>query len=123
MSLTSCATLVNGRTQAIPISSSPDGAEVTVGALHGVTPVTMILTRAQGHVVEISKSGYAPASVTLERSISGWVVGNAAFGLLGVAIGSGIDAGTGASHTLMPKQVHVTLQPQVTPLPPAATCC
>src|SRR5215475_9174330 len=77
--LTSCATIINGTTQTIPVNSTPDGATVKVGdVVTATTPATLELKRNTPHVLAISKEGYRPETVTLTRVMSGAVAGNIA---------------------------------------------
>jgi hypothetical protein len=71
---TSCATLINGRDQDVPVTSVPEGASIVVECLGdgprpaGVTPAIVKLHRsAEACRVMLSKDGYDDATVTFRR--------------------------------------------------------
>jgi hypothetical protein len=104
-----CATIVNGKTQEIAISSVPPGATVLIdGSQTVITPTTVALRRNKDYVFTIMKDGYQTQIVPVTGVLSGWLVGNIVFGGL---IGGGVDAATGAAFTLTPETVTVALQP------------
>ncbi|HEX5724969.1 MAG TPA: PEGA domain-containing protein [Longimicrobiaceae bacterium] len=107
LGLSSCATIVNGSRQEVAISSTPTGATVTVdNQQHGVTPVTLDLTRKDHHTVRLDLQGYEPYEVQLTRKTSGWVWGNLVFGGL---IGLAVDAIGGGMYKLSPEAVNAEL--------------
>lgn len=123
VALSGCATLFNGQSQAVVISSAPEGAQVTVTnragqRVHvGETPVTLTLKRGAGYfksevyTLAFNKEGYAPQQLTITGSTSGWYFGNI---LLGGLIGMlAVDPVTGAMYSL-PKSVSATMQAQNT---------
>ena len=116
LALTACASIMHGTSQDIGISSSPTGAKVTVDNQAGAnTPYVAKLSRKDNHIVKLSMDGYAPAELTLTRSVSGWVWGNIVFGGL---IGLGVDAITGGLYNLTPDQLQATLATQKTSVAP-----
>lgn len=107
--LTGCATVIKGRTQTVPVSSDPTGAEIIVNQIPmGVTPSQLELRRKDDHLITLRKDGYAPASVPVLKSVGGAVWGNI---LAGGIIGWGVDATTGAQYNLSPETVFVRLRP------------
>lgn len=107
--LSSCASVINGRTQDVGISSNPAGATVTVDGINkGVTPCNLLLKRNESHTITIEKEGYQPASATVSKGVSGWIWGNV---LIGGLIGLGVDALTGGMWTLEPENVQVNMSP------------
>jgi hypothetical protein len=80
--LSSCATMVNGTTEQIPVKSDPPGAVVTVDCgsaplYGGLTPAVLNLERkAEPCFVTIAKEGYAEERVELRREISRAAKGN-----------------------------------------------
>jgi hypothetical protein len=123
VALSGCATLFNGQSQAITITSAPEGAQVTVSnragqRVHvGETPVTLTLKRGAGYfksevyTLAFSKPGYADQQMTIRGSTSGWYFGNI---LLGGLIGMlAVDPATGAMYSL-PKSVTASLEAQDT---------
>jgi len=73
-----CATIVNGRTQAVTVSSEPPGARVFIqNQFVGVTPARLELPRRDAHlVVRLEKDGFASHEAALKRSVSAWLIGN-----------------------------------------------
>lgn len=104
-----CATVVNGTTQKIGISSTPLGADVTIDNQQSVTtPATVPLARDQSHSFVFKKEGYQDDSFVITSGTSGWVWGNV---LLGGLIGGVVDFASGAARKLSQDSVHVTLVP------------
>jgi len=102
-----CGTIIHGGSQDVSVTSSPGGATVEIdGTEVGDTPVTKSLDRGSQHTVAISMDGYETEQVTIQKNVSGWVVGNILFGGL---IGLAVDAGTGGMYKLSPTQVRQTL--------------
>ena len=105
--MSSCATIISGGGQRIPIITNPAGAKVTVGGITQMTPCTILLARNKGaQQVIIEKLGYAPVTVTLKKTINGWVFGNIVFGGL---IGLVIDIGSGNASAFTPKEIDISL--------------
>ena len=106
----SCATIMNGTRQEIPVSSQPVGADVYLnGQLMGKTPLKLDVKRRQSAVlIKIALEGYESHQVVLSPSIfgSGWVWGN----LLFVGLGAIVDAITGAGYKQTPSEVHGILR-------------
>lgn len=109
--LTSCASIMNGSHQEVPISSDPIGADIAVdGYPCGVTPMLVKIKRNRPHVVSLSKVGYQEQIVQLSRAVSNWTIANAF--LPGTFIGLGIDASTGSMYKLVPECVNIPLKPR-----------
>ncbi len=107
---TGCATIVHGTNQQVSISSTPSGASVRVnGQYYGVTPLVLNLRRKEIHIVQMTKEGYQDYEITLERAISAWTVGNAAFG--DGLIFAALDGMDGAFYRLHPDELVATLSP------------
>ena len=103
-----CASIVNGSNQKVKINSHPGGATVRIdGGSSGVTPTTADLSRKASHRVEISLAGYASQEVMLRPHFNGLMLGNL---LIGGIIGMAVDGSTGASNTLKPENLDVTLE-------------
>lgn len=103
-----CASIMHGSKQKIGISSTPTGASVTVDNKPlGVTPVFADLKRGEEHIVAIEMDGYEKTSLTITKSVSGWVWGNIVFGGL---IGLAVDAISGGLYKLSPEQLNAELQ-------------
>lgn len=103
---------MHGTKQMVSFQTSPAGALVEVTDAMGVsygtceTPCTIDLKRKKEYHVDITKSGYDPASFVIERKGSGWIWGNIIFG--GV-IGLVIDLMNGAAYKLEPELLQITL--------------
>jgi len=92
--LQSCATIVQGTSQKIPVTSVPIGARVLVdGKDMGTTPLTLKLGKKKPRVIRIEKEGYHPHEIRIARKkpsgFSLTVIGNAAVGVpFGLVLGA-----------------------------------
>jgi hypothetical protein len=70
-----CATVVNGRTEPLGLSSNPAGAEVSIdnGTMKVMTPTSVELKRDENHTFVFHKDGYQDTSATVASETSGWV--------------------------------------------------
>lgn len=103
----SCASIVSGRSQHIPVITNPSGAIITVGTMKQVSPATFILDRRQEvYMVKVEKEGYESVEVTLKKGVNGWVFGNIIFGGI---IGLVIDIASGSASKFTPDEVEVNL--------------
>ena len=125
--VTGCASIVRGGSQEINISSSPDQATFEIRDNHGnstpisgVTPGKVTLKKGAGYfkggsyTVTLNKPGYAPSTVHMDSSISGWYMGGNLLvgGLIGYLI---VDPATGAMWNLEPNNLQVGLAPLLVP--------
>ncbi|MEP6875301.1 MAG: hypothetical protein ABI887_13135 [Burkholderiales bacterium] len=119
LALSGCASIFNGKTQAVVISSVPEGAMASIAnrageKIHtGTTPVTLTLNRGAGYfkpetyTVTLTKEGFAAKQLTLTGTVSGWYIGNILFGgLIGMLA---VDPVTGAMYSF-PASVSGTLE-------------
>lgn len=107
MILTSCATVINGPYQQVPISSNPLGADVCVDGYYiGVTPTVVCLQRKNPHIVSLSKQGFYEQNHYVDPCIGGAVFGNI---IAGGLIGWGVDAYTGSQYNLCPEAISADL--------------
>ena len=115
--LAGCATVMNGSTQDVGITSTPTGAKIIVdNKAVGVTPIVTDLSRKEGHTVSIEMPGYKPVGLTVSKVTSQWVWGNLFF--LPVAfIGLGIDYVSGGMYKLSPLQLNADLEKVVVTQP------
>ena len=119
--LSGCESIVGDKTQLIPISSTPDEAdilitdEVGMHVFKGKTPTTVTLQKSDGsywgkksYVVIISKENFQTQTIPIKASANGWYIGgNIIFGgLIGWFI---VDPFNGAMYTLSPAQVSAHL--------------
>jgi hypothetical protein len=103
----SCATIVSGRHQDLPVISSPSGATITIGGIKQASPATFTLDRRQSvYVVKVEMEGYEPVEMILKKGVNGWVFGNLLFGGI---IGLVIDLSTGSASKFKPDEVSVNL--------------
>jgi hypothetical protein len=107
-----CATVVNGTTQKIPVTSDPIAAQVIVdGAVSGETPTTLTLKRNADHLVTLQKPGFEPKTIPVLKGIGDAVWGNV---LVGGLVGWGVDAASGSQYSLAPSSISVKLSPAST---------
>ncbi len=117
--LSGCATIVHSGPRAIPVSSSPPGAKVTIYdrsnrlVMTNTTPFVAQLPvkfgyfKSQNYRLEFEMPGRAPAVVNLDSSVSGWYFANLVFGgLIGMLI---VDPLTGAMFNLTPEKIEQPL--------------
>ena len=107
-SATGCATIMNGTSQKIPVSSEPAGATVRVddGKVF-TTPVRLRLERRRDHTLVFTKEGYGTETVRMMHVLSEAVVGNA---LLGGPLGWVFDIFAGTQYKLIPNPVRIQLK-------------
>lgn len=105
--IAACATIMQGTSQEIGISSQPTGATVTINNdVRGETPLVADLKRKNNHNVRIELPGYQPYEMSITKHTSGWVWGNIVFG--GIP-GLAIDAITGGLYKLRPEEIQAQL--------------
>lgn len=122
--LSACATLVNGSSQNVTVSTNPPGASCTldrVGARVGAIPATpgsVRLDKSKNDLaVTCSKDGYQTATVAHPPSFSGATFGNI---IAGGVIGVVVDAASGANYTY-PDDIRIDLAANPAPaMPPMA---
>jgi hypothetical protein len=120
LSLTGCASIVDGGRKTVSIKSEPSDAKVTVfdkkgsEVVVGQTPALFPLKRSGGfftptqYRVVIEKQGYTTAEFQIKSTINGWYFGNVLFGgLIGLVI---VDPATGAMWTLSPREINTVLE-------------
>lgn len=105
--LTSCATIMNGTTQKVGISTNPGAANVYLDQRFvGTSPLNVNMSRGSNHWVHIDLEGYESYDIEFRREVSGWVFGNIVFG--GV-IGLAVDAVSGGIYKLTPDQLRLEI--------------
>ncbi len=103
--LSGCATLVNGTSQTVTVSTTPPGASCTldrmgtrIGAI-STTPGSIRLDKSKNDLsVTCSKEGYQSATVAHAPSFGAATVGNIILGL-SAPIGALVDAASGANYS------------------------
>ena len=110
LALSGCATVVNGRTEPLGLSSNPAGAEVSIdnGTMKVITPTSVELKKDENHTFVFHKDGYQDTSATVTSGTSGWVWGNP---LAGGIIGGVVDFATGAAYKFSDDTLSVNLTP------------
>ena len=109
--ISGCASIVDGRRQALTFNSIPEGAHVVVnGITSGMTPANVVLERSvfSDTVVVIKKEGYQDMEIKLAKCTNWWFLGNI---LTGGLIGTTTDTVSGAIVQYQPDQYQVTLTP------------
>ena len=102
----SCATIVAGGPDAVSFTSNPSGATVSIDdAPVGTTPCEADVGR-KARYVTMELTGYAPATVGVDRELNGWVFGNI---LIGGIIGLIVDAATNNAMQAV-EEMHVELR-------------
>ena len=106
--LCGCATIINGTSQKIQVTSEPAGAVIQVDSADTyTTPIKLRLERKRDHLLVFTKDGYETQTVKLMHVISEAVIGNT---LLGGPIGWVFDIFAGTQYKLAPCPVHVELK-------------
>lgn len=106
VSMTGCATIVNGRTQNIPVASTPSGATVKAGDIQTTTPGSLSLRRGSDQDLVFQKEGFPERPAKLESKTSWWLLGNVLFGGL---IGLIVDLSVGSGSKLVPISVDMDM--------------
>lgn len=109
--MTGCASIWNSSPGDVSITSTPEGADVSIDELDPScqTPCELEV-KPDRYEVHISKPGYKTETVKLVKRMSGWFWANFIVGPYAV-IGMGIDWLTGSIMRIDPREVHVKLQP------------
>lgn len=103
-----CATIMNGSTVPVTISTAPNDARAKVNGQVYSTPATVAIPRGQGDFsIHIEKDGYESQDVPLKEKIGGWVWGNV---ILGGLIGLGVDLITKRAYTLEEHDISIELK-------------
>ena len=118
LALSACATIVEGTSQTVTVTTDPPGAtcELSRGteviSVVNATPGSVVVDKSKDDIsVTCEKEGYESGSSTLSSEFQGMTFGNLIFGgLIGVAI----DAGSGAMHEYRPS-VAIVMAPEQFP--------
>ncbi len=118
--LSACATLVDGSSQSVTVSTNPPGASCTldrVGAIPA-TPGSVRVDKSKNDLsVTCAKDGYQTATVAHPPSVGAATFGNI---IAGGVIGVVVDAASGANYTY-PDDIRIDLAANPAPvLPPVA---
>ena len=102
-----CATMLIGKSQFIQVMSDPPGATVQVDKVTATTPAIISLKRKYDYVATIEKEGYERVYAKIESRFNGGALLNL---LILFFPGLIIDASTGASCSLVPKELNIKLK-------------
>lgn len=110
--LTGCATITRGTTQAWTVQTEPSGANVQLSTgQQCTTPCTLKLKRKHPFTVTIEKVGYVDVVTEVVSQVAGGgAAGMAGNVIVGGLIGIGVDAASGATKELKPNPLSVTLE-------------
>jgi hypothetical protein len=108
--LTGCATVINGTTQNVEITSNPPGATAVVlpQNVAVTTPASISLERNKVVTVLFDSPGYEQKTVYVNKQFSTAVNGNV---ILGGVTGAVTDIANGAAFVLVPDPVHADMTP------------
>jgi len=122
--LSACATIVNGGSQTVTVSTAPPGTTCTVdrvGARIGAipqTPGSLRIDKSKNDLsVTCNKSGFQTANVTHAPSFGGATFGNVLGGLVIGPIGFVVDAASGANYQY-PADIRLDLAAAASGSPP-----
>jgi hypothetical protein len=116
MSLAGCATITEGKTDSVAVTSVPvDGAKCSlknqVGEWYLTTPGSAVVHKSKSNLeIDCTMDGYQAAHTSMPASFENMTAGNM---LIGGIIGVGVDAASGAMYHY-DKSTQITLVP-VTP--------
>jgi hypothetical protein len=80
LAMPGCATIANGRYQAVSIASEPPGADILLnGQFVGATPMSVRIRRRGPAEIDLHKTGYRPLTVSIPKGVSRWLAGNLIF--------------------------------------------
>ncbi|HEY2071716.1 MAG TPA: hypothetical protein VGG48_19305 [Rhizomicrobium sp.] len=102
IALSGCATIINGTTQSVSISTPPvAGAQCTLTSSEGTwyvtTPGSVTVHKTKNDLnATCKKDGYQDATTVIPSKFNATTVGNV---LLGGVIGIGVDAASGANYS------------------------
>lgn len=121
--LSACATLVNGTSQTVTVSTTPPGASCTldrmgtrIGAV-SVTPGSVRIDKSKNDLaVTCTKDGFQTATVAHAPSFGGATFGNI---IAGGVIGVVVDAASGANYSY-PDDIRVEMAASAPISPPMA---
>ena len=113
--LPACATIVNGSSQTVTVSTTPPAATCTldrvgqrIGAI-AATPGSVRVDKSKNDLsVTCAKDGYQTATVTHPPSFGGATFANILFGLVGGPIAVIVDASSGANYSY-PEDIRLDL--------------
>lgn len=110
LSLSGCATVMNGTNVGYESSTQPEGAAVRFSNGKSCTsPCTLELRRKDDLRADITLAGYKPTYVLIQSKLGGAGFGNL---IAGGIVGGIVDGSNGASNRLYPRPLIVRLAPE-----------
>lgn len=107
LTLSGCATIIDGTTQLVTINSEPNRAKIFLnGVPVGVTPLTIPVKRAKNTMMAAKKDGYESQQIPLQTKTNTWFWGNILF-----LYGSTTDYASDAMIEYAPNMYFITLDP------------
>lgn len=114
LSISGCATIIDGTTQNITFNSQPNGVKIFVnGAQIGVTPLTTQIKRSKDTIILAQKAGYQDQQIQLQTKLNTYFWGNI---ICGGVYGSTTDYASGAITEYSPSMYYVTLETKENPI-------
>lgn len=75
LSFSSCATILQGSPDRIPVNSMPSGASVYLnGVPVGTTPLMLSINHSDDANIMIKKEGYEPVMIEKGKVVQGWFI-------------------------------------------------
>lgn len=120
LTLSGCATVINGTTQAVRFDTAPGGGTLKLydSALYhikpiydGPLPVSLELACSKIYKYDVQRDGYQAKTAVLKRSVSGWEAVSDAIPVFAL-----IDTGSGAGRKF-DNEIIISLQAN-SPTPP-----
>lgn len=109
--LSGCATIIDGKTQLVTFSSSPNGVQVHMdGAVLGVTPFSKEMERRKDKVVVAKKEGYEDQVIALSTGMNPMTFLNILW-TYSLPTALTIDYSNGSYLEYKPNAYHVTMTP------------
>jgi PEGA domain len=103
-----CATLMEERTQKIPVTSSPLGAAISVnGQTKGLTPLEIALDRkVKDQVLRVESAGYNPLEIRVKRGVSAGKL------IMDVVLGAAAGFAAGLLYAGITREPGITTHPR-----------
>ncbi len=108
-----CATVTRGTSEAFMVETDPPGADIRLSTGETcISPCTLTKKRRSKFKVTASLSGYESAEAEVKHKVAGsGAAGMAGNAIIGGFVGAAIDVGTGATQSLDPNPLVLTLMP------------
>lgn len=105
-----CASIIHGPRQRVSISSTPEGAHISVDGKHiGTTPLTAKIRRKGPNVLQFSSEGYLSETIHVESSYEVYWLAVNSIWLYGWPLGVLFDLAAGSPYVLDRDNFHLRL--------------